>query len=136
MSQELIALLAEICKVCLLPLLATLTAFLVKLIKNKTNEITAALDNELAAKYVTMLSETITSCVIATNQTYVESLKKQDKFDLDAQKIAFQMTLDAVLAVLNDDAKKYLSEAYGDLNTYITTQIEAAVNQNKIEIVK
>ena len=36
-----------------------------------------------------MLSETITKCVVATNQTYVETLKKQGKFDKEAQKIAF-----------------------------------------------
>ena len=40
-------------------------------------------------KYLKMLSETITKCVIATNQTYVETLKKQGKFDEEAQKIAF-----------------------------------------------
>ena len=38
-------------------------------------------------KYLSMLTETITSCVIATNQTYVEALKKEGKFDLEAQKL-------------------------------------------------
>ena len=41
-------------------------------------------DNELSKKYIQMLSETITKCVIATNQTYVETLKKQGKFDVEA----------------------------------------------------
>jgi hypothetical protein len=36
-----------------------------------------------------MLNRTITECVIATNQTYVETLKQQGKFDEEAQKIAF-----------------------------------------------
>jgi hypothetical protein len=34
--------------------------------------------------------------------------------------------------VLTDDAKEYLSEAYGDLNAYITQKIEAEVAFNKI----
>jgi hypothetical protein len=34
--------------------------------------------------------------------------------------------------VLTDDAKEYLSEAYGDLNTYITQKIEAEVAFSKI----
>ena len=31
-----------------------------------------------------MLKKTISDCVIATNQTYVESLKTQGKFDANA----------------------------------------------------
>ena len=44
------------------------------------------------------------------------------------------MTLTAVLSILNDEAKEYLTAIYGDLNTYITKQIEAAVNKNKTTI--
>ena len=40
--------------------------------------------NELLSKYIEMLSNTICECVIATNQTYVDSLKKQGKFDVEA----------------------------------------------------
>jgi len=29
-----------------------------------------------------MLADTVTKCVIATNQTYVETLKKEGRFDL------------------------------------------------------
>ena len=69
-------------------------------------------------KYIKMLAETITDCVIATNQTYVEVLKKQEAFTKEAQKEAFKKTYDAVMLVLSDDAKEYLTEAYGDLSAY------------------
>jgi hypothetical protein len=36
------------------------------------------------------------------------------------------------MAVLTDEAKEYLAEAYGDLTAYITTKIEAEVNVSKI----
>jgi division/cell wall cluster transcriptional repressor MraZ len=52
-------------------------------------------------------------------------------FDVEAQKEAFNMTLNAVMSILSDDAKDYLSEVFGDLNSYITSQIEASVNMNK-----
>ena len=87
--------------------------------------------NALADKYTVMLADTISACVLATNQTYVEALKKQGSFDAEAQKTAFNMTLNAVMEILSDDAKEYLSEAFGDLNSYITSQIEASVNVNK-----
>ena len=134
MSETTLQMISEIINVCIIPLLGVLVTYLVKYINAKSKELEATTDSAVAKKYISMLSTTITNCVIATNQTYVESLKKQGKFDAEAQKQAFQMTLNAVLAVLNDEAKEYLTAIYGDLNTYITNQIEATVNQNKIVV--
>ena len=134
MSETAVLMIREIIEVCLIPLLGVLVTYLVKYIGIKSKELEASTDNELAKKYISLLSSTITNCVIATNQTYVETLKKQGKFDVEAQKEAFNMTLNAVMALLTDEAKQYLSEIYGDLNTYITNQIEATVNQNKITV--
>ena len=132
--ENFLQMLSQIFEVCVIPLLGILTAYLVQYIATKKDALIKQNDNALAAKYITMLSKTITDCVIATNQTYVDSLKSQGKFDAEAQKKAFNMTLTAVLSILNDEAKEYLTAIYGDLNTYITTQIEAAVNKNKTTI--
>lgn len=121
----------KIAEVCLIPLLGVLTAFFIKWLKAKEAELLVKVENDTADKYVSMVARTITDCVIATNQTYVETLKKQGSFDAEAQKIAFQKTLDAVIAVLSDDAKAYLSELYGDVTAYLTTRIEAEVNLQK-----
>jgi hypothetical protein len=125
-------LVSDIFEVCIIPLLGVLTAYLVKYIQVKSTEISGKVDNDLADKYIAMLADTINNCVIATNQTYVEALKKAGAFDMEAQKTAFNMTKNAVLAILSDEAKRYLTNAVGDLNEYITQQIEAAVNVNKI----
>lgn len=124
-------LLAEVFDVCIIPLLGVLTAFCVKLINAKTAEIVSSKDNELEQKYINMLNDTITDCVIATTQTYVEALKKQNAFDGEAQKVAFTMTYNSVVNLLTAEAQKYLTEAVGDLNLYITQKIEAEVNLNK-----
>ena len=129
--MEWLAILYKIFEVCVIPLLGVLTVYIVKFIQKKTQELNSKNENELMNKYLTMLSNTIIDCVIATNQTYVESLKKQGKFDLEAQKVAFEMTYNAVINVLSSDAKTYLSNIYGDLNKYITNMIEAEVNKNK-----
>jgi hypothetical protein len=112
----------------LIPLLGILTTYFVKWLKAKEKEVNNKLDNDTLEKYVSMLSQTITDCVIATNQTYVESLKQQGSFDEAAQKEAFNKTYEAVIAVLSDDAKEYLTNIYGDLTAYLTTRIEAEVN--------
>lgn len=122
----------QIFELCVIPFLGVLTMYLVQYIKLKSQEISDKTDNELADKYIQMLTDTITTCVIATNQTYVESLKKQGKFDKEAQKEAFELTYNAVMAVLTDEAKHYLAAIYGDLTAYITTRIEAEVNVSKI----
>ena len=124
-------LITDIFQVCIIPLLGVLTAFFVKWVNAKSIEIQANVEDATLNKYMAMLTQTITDCVIATNQTYVEALKTQGKFDLAAQKEAFNLTHEAVLSILNDDAKSYLSNAVGDLNSYITKKIEAAVNTNK-----
>ena len=124
-------LLSQIFELCVLPLLGVLTMFAVQFIRTKTQEIAVKNDNEILNKYLDMVSDTITECVIATNQTYVEALKKQGKFDAEAQKVAFNLTYSAVMTILSEDAKEYLTIAYGDLTAYITTQIEASVNLNK-----
>jgi hypothetical protein len=124
-------LLTQIFEVCIIPLLGVLVAYFIQFLKTKSADIIEKSENELVDKYVFMLTETISTCVIATKQTYVESLKKDELFDAEAQKKALQMTLDQVKSILTEEAKAYLSEAYGDLNAYIIQKIEAEVNLTK-----
>ena len=129
MSMEL---LTQIFEVCILPLLGILTTFFVKWVNARIGEISDNCKNETEKKYLNMLNSTISDCVIATTQTYVDALKKQGAFDAEAQKVAFTMTYEAVIKLLTDEAKIYLNEAVGDLNLYITQKIESEVNLNKM----
>ena len=125
-------LLQEIFQVCIIPLLGVLTTYLISFIKSKKEALEKQNDNELYKKYINMLDETITKCVIATNQTYVDNLKGQNAFTKEAQEEAFKKTYEAVMAILSKDAQEYLTNAVGDLNTYITNSIQAQVKINKI----
>ena len=129
--MEWLPLLYQLLEVCIIPLLGILTAYVVKYINAKSAELQSKVDSNTADKYIAMLSDTITACVIATNQTYVEALKKENAFTAEAQKEAFNLTFNAVMTVLTEDAKKYLTNIYGDLTTYITNKIEAEVKINK-----
>lgn len=123
--------LEEIFQVCIVPLLGVLTVYAVNYIKAKSNQIIADSENEMVDKYTAMLAQTITDCVIATKQTYVDALKKDGAFTKEAQAEAFKLTYNAVIEILTDDAKEYLVNAYGDLTVYLTNKIEAEVNKNK-----
>lgn len=129
--MEWMVILQQVFELCIIPLLGIVTFYIVQFIKTKTEELNANNSNEVLSKYIEMLSNTICECVIATNQTYVDSLKAQGKFDAEAQKKAFEMTYNSVISILTDEAKIYLTSIYGDLTVYITNMIEAEVNKNK-----
>ena len=126
-----IVILQQIFEVAIIPLIGVLTGVLIKYINSKSAEAITAVDNEQAKKYIALLDSTITSCVLATTQTYVDTLKKAGSFDAAAQKTAFEMTYNAVLDVLTEDAKDYLTAFYGDLSAYMTNKIEAEVQNTK-----
>ena len=121
----------QLFKLVLFPLMGIGTVYLIALISNKIKQIKQNTDNDLLDKYLSMLENTITDCVIATTQTYVESLKKQGAFDADAQKVAFTKTYTNVMKILTEDAKEYLEQALGDLESYVYNKIESEVALNK-----
>ena len=100
-------LLYQILEVCIIPLLGILTAYFVKFINIKSSEIQNKVKNDNADKYIAMVADTVSACVIATNQTYVEELQKQNAFSVEAQIVAFKITYDAVMAILTDDTFLY-----------------------------
>lgn len=122
---------AIIFQIVIIPLLGILTKYLVALITTKIEEIKEVKDDITFNKYADFVKETVTNCVLATNQTYVDTLKEQGKFDAEAQKVAFQKTFEAVMNILSADAKKYLTNAIGDLDKYVTDAIEAQVTSVK-----
>lgn len=123
--------LAKAFELVILPLLGALISYLVVFIRRKGAEIAAQTEDATKQKYVNMLTETIADCVAATTQSYVDSLKKQGKFDTEAQKEAFKRSYESIMAILTEDAKDYLNNLYGDLKIYITEKIEAEVKAQK-----
>ena len=123
--------LQQIFELCVIPLLGILTTYLVKLIRKKNKELDEKVSNNISRKYIDMLADTITNCVVSTNQTYVDALKEANAFDKEAQKKAFELTYNKIMNVLTEEAKEYLTAIYGDLEIYITTKIESEVKSHK-----
>jgi acyl-CoA synthetase (AMP-forming)/AMP-acid ligase II len=129
--MEFLELSQQLFNTLLVPLLAVITVFLIRWINVQAEELKKKTDNEIAQKYIDLLNYTISTCVTATNQTYVDALKDKNAFTKEAQEEAFRRTFEAVQEILSDEAKKYLEEVYNDLNEYIVNQIEATVNFEK-----
>ena len=118
----------SIFEMIIIPLLSLISVYIIRWVNTKTNTLKEEADNAYINKYLTMLDKTITSTVIAVNQTYVDELKKLGTFDAAAQKVAFQKVFDTVTSSLSEEAEYYLSEVITDLNVYITNKIEETVN--------
>lgn len=117
--------------VVIIPLLGLITKYVVQFFAVKNEEIKNTTDNETFKKYFDLLNKTVTNCVIATNQTYVDALKDKNAFTAEAQKEALQKTYTAIMDILSADAITYLTNATGDLQSYILNLIEAQVKENK-----
>lgn len=127
MNLDWLDILYKVFEVAIIPILGAATIYLVTLINAKKDELLKKTKSETTKKYIEMLDKTIVECVLATNQTYVEALKKAGSFDKEAQEKAFKLTYEAIMAILTEEAELYLNEAIKDLNAYITNKIEAQV---------
>lgn len=109
-------------------LLTALGTYFLTYINKKKRALQLEIDNELVTKYTDMVEQTIISCVAATNQTFVEALKKKGSFDEIAQKEAFAKTYNNVMSILNEECYDFLFMITADVEAYIVSKIEAEVN--------
>ena len=119
---------------CLGVIITALGAYAATYINKKKEEINQNINSEIGKKYINMVSDTIIKCVIATNQTYVDALKKENAFTPEAQKEAFNRTFNNVMSILSKDCLLYLESITNDAEEYIKNQIEAEVRLNKISL--
>lgn len=118
-------------EVLLFPCLCTLLLHGVQFIKVKLNQMEVDADHALYQTYLADALDAVYKSVVKVNQTYVESLKAQDKFTNEAQSIAFKTACQTALALMGEEAVAYLDSAMDDFDLWMQVQIEAAVNDNK-----
>lgn len=85
---------------------------------------------------ISRVENIVSKTVILVNQTYVDALKEADMFDAEAQKAAFDMCKEKVLAMLNEESIKAIADTFGDFDEWIRTIIEACVRENKIVFIE
>ncbi len=92
--------------------------------------------DEKLERIINRVENIVSKTVILVNQTYVDALKETDMFDKEAQKAAFEMCKEKVLAMLNDESIKAIAETFGDFDEWIRTLIEAYVRENKLSFIE
>lgn len=124
--MELNELLINLANVAFYVLLVVYIPQLFLLIKTK-------IKNDKANKYLEKAEELVLDCVKKVNQTFVDSLKKEGKFDMDAQKLAFTMCADEVNKLISSEMKEAVALAYNDFNEWLNTKIDAKVADAKVK---
>ncbi len=89
--------------------------------------IKSKIKNEKIRALLDVTLEVTESVVLSVQQTFVDQLKKDGKFDSAAQKEAFNMAFERAKAMISEEARVTLESLYGDFNTWLTVQIEALV---------
>lgn len=109
------------------------SAFLITLINRAKDKATAQTDDIKQQGYIKEIADAISAAVAATSQTYVDALKKNGAFTVEAQKEAANKALTACLASISPAAQAFIEAVYGDIKDYLTTKIEAEVRKQKNE---
>ncbi len=121
MNDILINVISAVVTTVLLPLITWAGTKLIQYIGTKVK-------NEKAAALLTTATTIVLNAVRSVFQTYVESLKASGSFNAEAQQTALSKAKDIALSQLGDDVKEYISSTYGNLDGWLTNQIESTIN--------
>ena len=106
-------------------------AYLIQYLRRKSEQIIAQTDNMTIKAFLAEATDAVSTVVTYTSQTFVDTLKKEGKFDKDKQQEALNKSLDKAISLLSEPAKKALEDIYRDLGAYLTSKIEAEVRSQK-----
>lgn len=96
-----------------------------------TNWLNKKIKDKDLARWATQLFDIIMSAVKAVQQEFVDTLKKNGKFDAAAQAEAKERAYKIITSQLTVELKEYVEKNFGDMKEYLMNQIEAMLYQLK-----
>ena len=115
----------------LIPLLITVITICICIMTNNVAKKAAESAPEKYQDIIYGLENIVSKAVVTTNQTFVNELKKQGKFDEEAMKEAFNRTYESIVQSLSQSFFEYIDEEGIDFDKLITNMIEPSVKWNK-----
>lgn len=101
-------------------LVAVITSFFSNKIKDKK-----------VAKWATDITNIVFSAVTSVFQSFVDTMKKQGKWNEEAAKEAKDRAYTIIISELTPELKKYIEDNFGDMKDYIMNLIESTIYQLK-----
>ena len=127
MNEFLLALLQAV----LIAAVPVCTAYAVKGLSALARYFMGKTENDTAKKYLADVTDIISTAVSCTSQTYVDDLKHRGAFTQENHTKALAFAMDTAKRLLTVEARRFLEEAYGDLDTYLKASIETEVRTQK-----
>ena len=115
----------------LIPLLITIITICICTITSKIAKDAARTAPSKYSEIIYGLENIVSKAVITTNQTFVNELKKQGKFDKEAMQEAYRRTYESIIASLSQSFFEYIDKENIDIDTLLKNMIETSVNWNK-----
>ena len=115
----------------LIPLLITIITICICTITSKVAKSAAESAPSKYSEIIYALENIVNKAVITTNQTFVNELKKQGKFDKEAMEVAYNKTFNSIVASLSQSFFEYIDKEAIDIDTLLKNMIETSVNWNK-----
>lgn len=116
----------------LIPLLITIITICVCTMTSKIAKNAAESAPSKYSEIIYGLENIVNRAVITTNQTFVNELKKQGKFDKKAMQEAYNKTFNSIVASLSQSFFEYIDKENVDIDTLLRNMIETSVDWNKI----
>ncbi len=124
MNDILINILSVVVTAIVLPLISYLGLRLTTYLNNKIKD-------EKSKALLTKATEIVTNATRSVFQTYVESLKAAGNFGPENQIIALEKAKAIALSQLSSDVKNYITTNFGDVNEWLSNQIESSIYKLK-----
>ena len=118
----------------LIPLLITIITICVCTMTSKIAKNAAESAPSKYSGIIYALENIVNKAVITTNQTFVNELKKQGKFDKQAMEEAYNKTFNSIVASLSQSFFEYIDKENVDIDTLLKNMIETSVDWNKLKI--
>ena len=115
----------------LIPLLITIITICICMMTSKVAKDAARTAPSKYSEIIYGLENIVNKAVITTNQTFVNELKKQGKFDKEAMQEAYRRTYESIVASLSQSFFEYIDEETIDIDVLLKNMIETSVNWNK-----
>ena len=118
----------------LIPLLITIITICICTITSKVAKNAAESAPSKYSEIIYGLENIVNKAVITTNQTFVNELKKQRKYNKEAMEEAYNKTFNSIVASLSQSFFEYIDKENVDIDTLLKNMIETSVDWNKLKI--
>lgn len=105
--------------------------YLFALLKKKLDNDEKFANNDKVKYYMNLAQDYLRDTVLMVKQTFVDSLKKEGRFDADAQAEAFKLAKEAWLGMMSEEMKNIIMKEVGDIDIWANAKLEKYVVEVK-----